>query len=143
MKDSSVSKNKKDIDLSGEAMMRTIRRHQTNSCFALLKHMADCYKGEKASNLPKSHFTTSDGEFLYYKDSLNVVLENGVMNYDHKDIPGLVPLIIVGSKLELIQRPGFSQPPRGIYREIIRQLSEELKIEYKTIGPQLRLLLLG
>ena len=96
--------------------------------------MADCCKGEEGVNLPKSHLTTLEGEFLYFKDSLDVVLDGGVLNYDHKDIPGLVPLIVMGGKLELIQRPGFSQPLRGIYREVIRQLSEELRIEYKTVG---------
>ena len=77
-------------------------------------------------------------EFLYYKYKLDLALDPATgqgLYYDHKDIPGLVPMIILGTKLELISRPGFSQPPRGLYREIIRYISEDLKIEYKTIGP--------
>ena len=66
VKDPSVSTNKKDIDLTEGHMMKTIRKYQINSRFALLKHMADCYKGERGRDLPKSHLTTPDGELLYY-----------------------------------------------------------------------------
>ena len=45
-KDSSKSKNKKDIDLSTETTLNNMRKFQINSRFALIKHIADCQKGE-------------------------------------------------------------------------------------------------
>ena len=54
MKDLTKSKNKKDIDLTAEPMLKTFRKFQINSRFALLKHMADCQKGELARDLPNS-----------------------------------------------------------------------------------------
>ena len=87
VKDATVPKNKKDVDLSGEHMMKIIRRYQINSHFALLKQMADCYKGEKASGLLKSHLTTPGGEFWLYKTELRVALDEATGRgayYDHK-----------------------------------------------------------
>ena len=86
IKDPAKSKNKKGIDLSGDPMMNIIRRHQINSRSALLKHMADCYKGERGSNLQKSHLTTEGGEFLYYCDSIETVPENGVQEYQYRTL---------------------------------------------------------
>ena len=47
-------------------------------------------------------------------------------------LPGDGPMIIGGIKLELIECPGFSQPPKGIYKEVIRQISMEFQFEYQT-----------
>ena len=91
--------------------------------------MVDCQKGDLPRGLPKSHLTTEGGECLYHCSSLDAFLEKGVKYYEYKDFPGLVPIIIVGSKLEMIECSGFSEPPKGIYKEVIRQISTELELE--------------
>ena len=45
--------------------------------------------------------------------SLATIDNSGVQNYNHKDIPRLVPLIILETKLELIQRLGLVSYQEG------------------------------
>ena len=57
VKDLAKSKNKKDIDLKISVNFKS------TAALPLLKHMADCQKGEVARDLPKSNLATNEGEY--------------------------------------------------------------------------------
>ena len=41
-------------------------------------------------------------------------------------------MITGGIKLELVECPGFSQPPKGIYREVVRQITTDLQLKFQA-----------
>ena len=56
--------------LSTDTSLSNIRKFQISNRFALLKHLADCEKGEKGRDLPKGHLTTAEGEDAFFSNHL-------------------------------------------------------------------------